>query len=89
MQEGAAAVYSFNPANSQALVLASGLNQNVAGSIQALISEIPSEQVIGEGGETETLPPEVRSGLMSGTGAVGPTPLELDVIRRTRWYQMD
>ncbi|MCP5019050.1 MAG: hypothetical protein GY938_27790 [Ketobacter sp.] len=88
---GAAAIYSFRPGDAQAVILESGLSQNVAGSLQALISEIPPSDG-GDGGDDEPPPgggDQPPAGIMSGTGSVGPAPLRLDVIRKTRWMQLD
>ena len=84
---GAAALYQFAPGDEQALILRDDLSQNVAGSLTALISELPPPEV-DENGETPGTDPLIRGGILSGTGSVGPAPLRLDVIRKTRWFQM-
>jgi len=88
--QGAAAIYRFTPGDGQALQLALGQNQNVAGSIQALLTQLDAAQVDVNGdGTLQDLPPTVQGGILSGTGAIGPTPLPLDVIRKTRWMQLE
>ncbi|MEE2731117.1 MAG: PilC/PilY family type IV pilus protein [Pseudomonadota bacterium] len=86
--EGASAVYQFTPGDSKALQLADGLSQNVAGSIQSLITELP---VADGGGEDpdNPVPPGLQGGIVSGTGSVGPAPLQLNHIRKTRWQQIE
>lgn len=90
VSEGASAVYAFVPGDSKALTLQDGLSQNVAGSIQTLISILPDFiDTDGDGTPDQELPGGLQGGVVSGTGSVGPAPLSLDHIRRTRWSQQD
>ncbi|WP_290577509.1 pilus assembly protein [Ketobacter sp.] len=86
--EGASAVYQFTPGDSKALQLADGLSQNVAGSIQSLITELPIADGGGEDPDNPA-PPGLQGGIVSGTGSVGPAPLQLNHIRKTRWQQIE
>ncbi|AUM11954.1 pilus assembly protein [Ketobacter alkanivorans] len=87
--EGAAAIYALGLGDAQVLTVASGLSQNAAGSMQALISVI--EDPIIDDGDGESPAPDTRrqGGLLSGTASGGRVPLNLDAIRKTRWLQMD
>lgn len=90
VSEGASALYEFVPGDSKALTLQDGLSQNVAGSIQTLISILP-EYIDTDGDHIpdQEGPGRLQGGVVSGTGSVGPAPLSLDHIRRTRWSQQD
>lgn len=85
---GEARFYSFVPGQADSLLVATGLNQNAAGSVQAVMSEtgLPlSNNDEGEG-EVQRL---VKGGLFSGPGSPGSIPLNLDGIHKTRWYRME
>jgi len=86
--EGAAAIYALGLGDAQVLTVASGLSQNAAGSMQALISVV--EPLIGDPPTGDAAPaPRRQGGLLSGTASGGRVPLNLDAIRKTRWLQMD
>ena len=88
--EGASAIYSFVPGDAQALTLQQGLSQNVAGSIQVLISEVPEQNTDSDSDEDSGNTPASTEGFtLAGPGSGGKPPLRLDVIRKTRWKQLD
>ena len=87
--EGASAVYQFTPGDAQALLLKDQLSQNVAGSIQSLIVELTNTGEVGDGETPTQSGTGLQGGIVSGTGSVGPAPLRLNHIRKTRWEQMD
>jgi len=84
---GTAAFYSYVPGSGSALQVADRLNQNAAGSIQAIIAQI-EVQVTGEGEAGDTPQRKVKGGLFSGPGSPGSIPMNLDGIRKTRWHRI-
>ena len=89
--EGASAIYSFTPGDGQVLSVQQGLSQNVAGSIQVLVSELAEQNIDndGDGEPDQTIPASTGGAILAGTRSGGSPPLRLDVIRKTRWKQLE
>ncbi len=81
---GAAAVYSFGVGQSSVLLQDEGLSQNVAGSVNSILSEV-EQPIVNEDGEEVGVERTIRGINLSGTGAIGPIPLNLQRVRKTTW----